>query len=53
MEKALVTTPPVTVRAARAAALVVLTGIAVLLGAARFSPAAQARPLTAVAFASP
>jgi hypothetical protein len=50
LEKALVGTPPETGGAARAAALVVLAGIALLLGAALFSPAAQARPLTVCCF---
>jgi hypothetical protein len=49
MEKALVGTPEIG-RAARAAVLVVLAGVALLLGAALFSPAAQARPLTVCCF---
>jgi hypothetical protein len=44
MEKARVGTPPATGGAARAAALIVLASMALLLGAALFSPAAQARP---------
>jgi hypothetical protein len=50
MEKALVGTPPETGGTARAAALVALAGIALLLGAALFSPAAQAQPRTVCCF---
>jgi hypothetical protein len=50
MEKALAGTPPETGGAARAAVLVVLTGIALLLGAALCSPAAQALPRTVCCF---
>jgi hypothetical protein len=50
MEKALVGTSPETIGARRGAALVVLAGVALLLGAALFSPAAQARPLTVCCF---
>ena len=44
MEKSLVGTSPETIGARRRAALVVLAGMALLLGTALFSPAAQARP---------
>ena len=50
MEKALVGTPPETGGVLRAAALVALAGMALMLGAALFSPAAQAGPRTVCCF---
>jgi hypothetical protein len=50
MEKALVGTSPETAGARGRATLVAVVGVALLLGGALFSPAAQARPLTVCCF---